>query len=437
MIDRRTFIELASGAALGVGCGTVPAFGQAAAASGAARIRLGLAGCGVRGLAVARMASGLPTCEVRAIADAYAGRRARAQEVIGREVAALDDARALVVRDDLDAIVIATPDHLHASLVEAATAAGKDVWVEAPATHAGGDAARLARIDARRVVQVATGAFTTPAYAAARRLVQNGALGRVLIASATWDSASSLHAWQLPYPPDASPESVAFAAFLGGLPARAFDPALVFRWPIYSAFGSGLVGMRLVPQIAAISAMLDLGAPDTVAASGGLHRWRDGRDTDDIVSATFEYAGRRDGGAWCVTHGRRQADRDSARRHRGDPGHQRAAPRAARGADDEPYPDAAETWPKGYRDWFYMMHGMSRDGQVRGVPDAERVVEEYDVPEGAGTATAPLAEFLEAVRTRGPVRESLARGLDASLAGQMVKQALRERRHVRRDEVAG
>jgi predicted dehydrogenase len=434
MIDRRTFLELASGAALGAGSRALPAFAQAPTPA-PARIRLGLAGCGVRGLALARLAGGIATCEVRAIADAYAGRRARALEVIGRELLALDDGRLLVARDDIDAILIATPDHLHASLVEAAVAAGKDVWVEAPACHSLDEARRLARLDASRVVCVATGAFTSPSYAGARRIVQAGALGRVLVAQATWDSASSLHAWQYPFPPDASPASVNHAAFLGDRTPRAFDAAHVFRWPIFAEFGSGLIGMRVVRLAAAIQAMLDLGAPRAVVASGGLHRWRDGRDTDDIVNATLEY----DGGLTAVIGASLNgAGRPTELRLVGTDASLVVSARRLElhaAPVSEPYAELAETWSRGYRDWFYMMHGMSRDGMVRGVPEPERVVEQYDVPEGAGSSSAALAEFVEAVRSRGRVRESLARGLDASLAGQMVGQAARERRHVAREAI--
>jgi predicted dehydrogenase len=435
MIGRRTFLELASGAALGAGCDAAAAFAQAPAPA-PARIRLGLAGCGARGLALARMAGALPTCEIRAVADAYAGRRTRAAEVIGRDIPALDDARGLAVRDDIDALVIAVPDHLHAGLVEAALAANKDVWVESPVAHTVDETLRLRRVTTTRVVCAATGAYTSPSLSGARRLVQQGSLGRVVLVSGTWDTASSLHAWQFPFPPDASPESVNVAAFLGGRPARPFDAAQVFRWPAYSEFGSGLIGMRIVPMVAAVQAVLDLGAPLVVAASGGLHRWRDGRDTDDIVTATCEF----DGGVTVVLGASLSgAGRPNELRFVGTEATLVVTPRRLElqaAPAHEPYPDVAETWPKGYRDWFYMMHGMSRDGLVRGVPDPERVVEVYDVPDGAGTSTAPLAEFLEAVRARGTVRESLSRGLAAGLAGQMVRLALRERRHVRHDEVA-
>ena len=64
----------------------------------------------------------------------------------------------------------------------------------------------------------------------------------------------------------------------------------------------------------------------------------------------------------------------------------------------EPYPDVGETWAKPYRDWFYMIHGMSRDGLVRGAPPVEKAVETYELPVGAGTASAHLADFLEAVQ---------------------------------------
>ena len=72
-------------------------------------------------------------------------------------------------------------------------------------------------------------------------------------------------------------------------PAQPFDPARFFRWRVYNAFGSGLVGARFVPQLTAVQWLLDLPAPVRATAHGAQTRWRDGRDVPDTLVGTFEY----------------------------------------------------------------------------------------------------------------------------------------------------
>ena len=73
----------------------------------------------------------------------------------------------------------------------------------------------------------------------------------------------------------------------------------------------------------------------------------------------------------------------------------------------ERYPDVGETWPKEYRDWFYMMHGMTPQGQVRGLPAPERTSERIELPPDALVPPAHLVEFVDCVRTRRQPKESL------------------------------
>lgn len=435
--DRRRFLQGLAAAAAAAGAVRLAPGALQAQARGPARTRLAIAGVGGRGLRLARFAQSLTTCEVVAVADAYDGRLARAKELLGEKVATARDGRALLDRGDVDAVVIATPDHLHAPLATAALAAGTHVYLERPVAVSTADRDALVAAAAAhpRVVQCGGGWITSPLFTAARRFVQDGALGRVLLATGTWDSGSALDAWQAPYPPDASPDTVDFAAFLGDRPSRPFDPGRFFRWRAHAEFGSGLAGSRFVPQLTALHWLLGLGVPARCAAIGTLARWRDGRDQPDTLAASFHYA---EGPVVSLSATLNGTGRPAELRLVGTDATLVIAERRLSLLPEppvEPYPDVAETWAKPYRDWFYMMHGMSRDGLVRGAPDVEKTTEVFELPQGAGTAAAHLADFLDAIRTGQPPREPLTLGLEAAMAGVMAARAAASGAVVRREDL--
>ena len=125
--------------------GSVPrrAFLGAAAISVAARpilganqrVRIGLIGCGGRGRYVANFMRQAPDVEFAAAADVYLPNAERAREWAGPGAVAFQDFRRLLERKDIDAVLVATPDHWHAAATILACQAGKDVYVEKPVAH--------------------------------------------------------------------------------------------------------------------------------------------------------------------------------------------------------------------------------------------------------------------------------------------------------------
>ena len=313
-------------------------------------VRLGLLGFGRRGGALAAAARELPGVEVVGAADPYAGRLVRARELLGEGVAVSARPTELLERADVDAVVIATPDHLHAPLLREAVATGKDVYCESPLTHslAEGEGLERALTGAGSVVSCSAGRIASPLVQRARSFVQDGRLGRVSFASGSWHTGGALEAWLIPYPPDASPETIDFDAFLGPAPRRPFDLARFFRWQRYWHYGAGLAGERFAPLLSALHWVLGCGAPRRARATGGVHRWHDGRDVPDTLLAVLDYEN-----GLSVSLSASQNGRASERLQlvgtRGSLVLEGGELRLSPDPELEPYAELGKTWPEHYR----------------------------------------------------------------------------------------
>jgi predicted dehydrogenase len=152
------------------------------------RIRVGIIGCGGMGTGVWRTFLAQPDVEPIAVCDVYEPFRKRGAKMCKDQVAEFKDFRQLLDRNDIDAVIVATPDHWHALLTVMACQAGKDVYVEKPLSHTVREG--RAMVDAarkhKRIVQVGAQQRSGEHYIQAVKLIQGGALGEVRKVSATW-----------------------------------------------------------------------------------------------------------------------------------------------------------------------------------------------------------------------------------------------------------
>lgn len=191
-LNRRQFLGRSAQNAAGVAAGMVGLAGAAALAKGAPSERVRLAVIGVRnqGKALASGFASLPDASVVTLCDVdenlFPAALQAVQNAHGASPKTERDFRRVLDDPKVDAVVIATPDHWHASMTALACEAGKDVYVETPACHFGGEAARMieaAQLN-QRIVAVGLPQRSGQHFQSAIRFVQSGQLGQVTLAKA-------------------------------------------------------------------------------------------------------------------------------------------------------------------------------------------------------------------------------------------------------------
>lgn len=256
------------------------------------RVRLGAIGAGGRGQHLIRMARKAGGAEYVAVCDAWATRMREAEKQIGQPVAHVADYRRLLERKDIDAVIVATLDHLHAPITVDACRAGKDVFVEKPMTSLpmqGHDVVRAVR-ETARIVQVGVQQRSISHFIEAKqRYFESGRIGKVRMVRTIWNANRG---YLTPVPPgmERKPDDLDWDAVLGWLPKIPWDAKRYFNRFAYWDFSTGgQTGGLFVHMVDVVLWYLGLSRPASAVAIGGIYQHHDGRDTADNINFILDY----------------------------------------------------------------------------------------------------------------------------------------------------
>ncbi len=255
------------------------------------KVRLAAIGTGIIGFINIRTALKVPGVELVAACDLYDGRLTKVKAEFGNQVKTTKDYKEILAMDDVDVVLIATPDHWHDYIAIDAMENGKAVYLEKPMVHKIEEGyAIIATARKTKVpIQIGSQGVSSIVHQRAHEIYKSGAIGDLVMIDAAYDRHSTLGAWQYSIPPDASPENIDWNQFLGDAPKVAFDPVRFFRWRNYQDYGTGITGDLYVHLISWINNIVKSNGPNKVYASGGLRYWKDGRDVPDIMMALMDY----------------------------------------------------------------------------------------------------------------------------------------------------
>ena len=294
-MNRRSFLQSATktaAAATILSSGSLLARAAAPAKRGKNdQIQLALIGAGIQGQSDTRWALQVPGVKLVAVADCYDGRLTHAKELWGADVFTTRDYGEILARKDVDAVLIATPDHWHKQAAIDSMRAGKDVYLEKPMIHVYPDGPAIieAAQTTGQIIQIGSQRVSSVVYAKAKELLASGAIGKLNMVSARWDRNSAMGAWDYTVPLDASPVTCDWPRFEGTAPKMPFSAERFFQWRKWNDYGSGVAGDLFVHLFSGTHFITGAHGPTRAVATGGLRYWKDGRDADDVLLALLDY----------------------------------------------------------------------------------------------------------------------------------------------------
>jgi predicted dehydrogenase len=255
------------------------------------QINIALIGAGGMGTQDTITALQIPGIKLVAVCDLYEGRLKDAKTKWGADLFTTRVYHEVLNRPDVDAVIIATPDHWHQQISIDALMAGKHVYCEKPMVHSilEGPAVIKAQKKSGKIFQVGSQGVSSLGNEKAKELLKSGAIGQLNYAEGFWARHSPTGAWQYPIPADASLETVDWGTFISNTKKRPFDATRFFRWRNYQDYGTGMAGDLFVHLFSSLHFITNSVGPNKIYSSGGLRYWNDGREVPDVLLGTFDY----------------------------------------------------------------------------------------------------------------------------------------------------
>jgi len=276
-ISRRKFVKGVASSAVGIAT-----FGSSLGMSAISysriiganeRINVGVIGCG--GMANAHMEALLnmkqsDNVEITAVCDVFTKRLDKAKELT--QAQAFKNYQEILKNKDIDYVLIATPEHWHYQMTLDAIDAGKHIYVEKPMTHTIEQAKDITEKIAvsKLKLQVGVQGMSDDSYETAHKMIQEGALGKVVMAHIDYSRNYPDDFWAYEIDADAKPGvNLDWEAWLGPAPKRPWDPRRYFQWRRYWDYSGGIATDLFIHRLTRIIKSVGLNFPDYVVATGG------------------------------------------------------------------------------------------------------------------------------------------------------------------------
>jgi predicted dehydrogenase len=269
------------------------------------RINVAVIGTGGRGFYVSRefheAGKNGANAQIVGVCDVYQKRVTKAKEwykAQGQEVSGTLDYREVLNRSDIDAVIVATPDHWHAPIAIAAMDAGKDVYLEKPMCHTVEETKQLMDTvkETKRVLQVGSQTTSGDQWHQAKRVIGEGMLGRLLLSQGSYHRNSVEGEWNWPIDTSAGPDGkgddfIDWKMWLGNAPKRAYNADRFFRFRKYWDYSGGIATDLFYHVVAPMNICWgNPQAPYKVMAGGGIHEFKDEREVPDTFHLIGEYS---------------------------------------------------------------------------------------------------------------------------------------------------
>ncbi len=263
------------------------------------RINVGVLGAGGRGAYVGRVFAKIGqdtgACQVTAVCDVWQKRVTQNKQAFNCE--GYMDYREVINRSDIDAVVVATPDHWHAKMALEAMDKGKDVYLEKPMCHTIEEAKQLVDTvrETKRVLQVGSQTTSGDQWHKAKKAIADGMIGDMILSQGSYHRNSVEGEWNWKIDPEAGPQGkgdnfIDWKMFLGPAPNRAWDPDRFFRFRKYWDYSGGIATDLFYHVVAPMN--ICWGQPQfpyKVTAGGGIYVFKD-REVPDTFHLIGEYS---------------------------------------------------------------------------------------------------------------------------------------------------
>jgi predicted dehydrogenase len=263
-------------------------------------LRLGIIGYGKRGEELVKSLASTGDqpalkIEIRGVSEVNDLRMKRGLAAAGSLAKAYKNYIDLLESNDIDAVIIATPDHWHAKMAMDAALRGKHIYLEKCMTHTVDEAKSLRDTVKRSAVvfQLGHHGRQRDLNLKAKKLIANGTLGKLTLIETTTNRNDPHRDWEMEGDESFSEEHVDWSQFQGPeAKKQPFSPERYYGWRNYWDYGTGMSGDLLSNEFDVVNSILDLGIPESAMATGGLYYHLDGREVPDVFHAAFEYPDR-------------------------------------------------------------------------------------------------------------------------------------------------